>query len=129
VPLLGLSVAAVPPSQTASAAGLVNFIRTMSSAFGTALGTTAWERATTRAHVDLGGTLHHPDTMLSLLQAHGMSPGQALQQLGNLVQSQAVMLATNQVFFALALIIAAVAAAVWLSPKPQGPVTLSAGGH
>jgi DHA2 family multidrug resistance protein len=127
VPLLGLSVAAVPPSQTASAAGLVNFIRTMSSAFGTALGTTAWDQATTRAHVDLAGTLHRPDLVLNTLRASGLSSGQALQQLGDLVQRQAVMLATNQVFFALALIIAGVAAAVWLSPKPRGAVTLSAG--
>jgi MFS transporter, DHA2 family, multidrug resistance protein len=129
VPLLGLSVAAVPPSQTASAAGLVNFIRTMSGAFGTALATTAWDQATTKAHVDLSGILHGPDAILSTLRAQGMSPDQALQSLGNLVQSQAVMLATNQVFFVLAVIIAGVAAAVWLSPKPQGPVALSAGGH
>jgi hypothetical protein len=47
VPLLGLSIAAVPPRQTASAAGLVNFIRTMSGAFGTALVTTGWDQATT----------------------------------------------------------------------------------
>ena len=129
VPLLGLSVAAVPPSQTASAAGLINFIRTMSGAFGTALTTTAWDRATTRAHVDLSGILHQPYAILSTLRATGQSADQALQSLGNLVQSQAVMLATNQVFFVLALIIAAVAAGVWLSPRPQGPVTMSAGGH
>lgn len=129
VPLLGLSVAAVPSSQTASAAGLVNFVRTMSSAFGTALATTTWDRATTRAHVDLAGTLHQPDVVLSTLRATGMSPDQALQSLGNLVQGQAVMLATNQVFFALALVLAAVAVGVWLAPRPQGPVTLSAGGH
>ncbi len=129
VPLLGLSVAAVPASQTASAAGLVNFIRTMSGAFGTALATTAWDQATTKAHVDLVGTLHRPDVVLNTLRAYGLSPDQALHSLGNLVQGQAVMLATNQVFFALALIIAAVAAGVWLSPKPQGPVSLSAGGH
>ena len=129
VPLLGLSVAAVPPAQTASAAGLVNFIRTMSGAFGTALVTTAWDQTTTASHVDLVSRLHRPDAILNTLTTHGSSPAQALQSLGNLVQGQAVMVATNQVFFILALIIAGVAAGVWLSPKPQGPVSVSAGGH
>lgn len=129
VPLLGLSIAAVSPKQTASAAGLVNFIRTMSGAFGTALVTTAWDRATTRARVNLVGLVHQPGAVLQGLQAHGFSPSQALENLGNLVQSQAVMLATNRVSFILAAIIAMVAAGVWLSPKPKGPVTLGAGGH
>jgi DHA2 family multidrug resistance protein len=127
VPLLGLSIAAVPASQTASAAGLVNFIRTMSGAFGTALATTAWDRATTGARVDLVGNLHQPQAILNTMQAHGLSASQALNSLGDLVQSQAVMLATNRVFMGLAAIIAMVAVGVWLSPRPKGPVALGAG--
>src|SRR5262249_29637899 len=127
VPLLGLSVAAVPASKTASAAGLVNFIRTMSGAFGTALATTAWDNATTGARADLAGTLHQSQATLQAMQSHGMTAAQALQNLSNMVQSQAVMLATNRVSFVLAIIIAAVAVGVWLSPKPKGAVSLSAG--
>lgn len=126
VPLLGLSVASVPPSQTASAAGLVNFIRTMSGAFGTALATTGWDQAAASARVDLTGSLHQPQATLNALQAHGLTPDQALGTLSNMVQSQAVMLATNHMFFILALIIGFVAAGVWLSPKPKGPVRLGA---
>ncbi|HTT83285.1 MAG TPA: DHA2 family efflux MFS transporter permease subunit [Rhizomicrobium sp.] len=129
VPLLGLSIAAVPPSQTASAAGLVNFIRTMSGAFGTALVTTGWDRATTNARVNLVGILHQPQAALTALQAQGLSAGQALNQFDSLVQSQAVMLATNRMFFILALILATVAAGVWLSPKPRARIALPAGGH
>jgi DHA2 family multidrug resistance protein len=129
VPLLGLSVAAVPPRQTASAAGLVNFIRTMSGAFGTALVTTGWDQATTNARVNLVGLVHQPQAVLNTLQTQGLSAAQALQQLDNLVQSQAVMLATNRMYFILALIIARVALGVWLSPKPKGAVALGAGGH
>jgi DHA2 family multidrug resistance protein len=127
VPLLGISVASVPPAQTASAAGLIHFIRTMSGAFGTALVTTMWDNATTRSRVDLTGTLHHPQAALSTLQNSGLSPGQALQSLSNMVQNQAVMLATNHVFFILAFTIAAVAAGVWLSPRPKGAVSASVG--
>jgi DHA2 family multidrug resistance protein len=101
----------------------------MSGAFGTALVTTAWDQSTTHARVDLAGNLHQPHAVLNMLQAQGRSAGQALQMLGDIVQSQAVMLATNRVSFYLAIVIACVAAGVWLSPKPKGPVTLSAGGH
>jgi DHA2 family multidrug resistance protein len=125
VPLLGLSVAAVPASQTASAAGLVNFIRTMSGALGTAAATTLWDNATTAARVDLAGRVQDSQTVLDTMQAHGLSLQQAIQNLSNMVQSQAVMLATNRVFFTLALTIAAVAVGVWLSPKPKGPVSLN----
>jgi DHA2 family multidrug resistance protein len=127
VPLLGLSVASVPAEKTASAAGLVNFIRTMSGAFGTALSTTAWDRATTGARADLTGSLNRSGDLLNSLQAHGMTAAQAVQTLSDLVQSQAVMLATNRVFMALAIILAAVAAGVWLSPRPKGAVALAAG--
>ena len=127
VPLLGLSVAAVPASQTASAAGLVNFIRTMSGAFGTALATTLWDNATIAARVDLTGRVQDSQFVLDTMQAHGQSLQQAVQNLSNIVQSQAVMVATNQVFFLLGLTIAAVAAGVWLSPKPKGQVSVTSG--
>jgi DHA2 family multidrug resistance protein len=129
VPLLGLSIAAVPPRQTASAAGLVSFIRTMSGALGTALVTTGWDQATTTARVNLAGLVHQPQSVLSTLEAQGLSTGQALQQLSDMVQSQAVMLATNRMYLILALVIAMVAAGVWLSPKPKGAIALGAGGH
>ncbi|HEY4114583.1 MAG TPA: DHA2 family efflux MFS transporter permease subunit [Rhizomicrobium sp.] len=126
VPLLGLSIAAVPPAKTASAAGLVNFIRTMSGAFGTALVTTAWDQSTTGARVDLVGKLNQSQATLHTFQSHGMTAAQALQNFSDLVQSQAVMLATNRVSFVLAIILAAVALGVWLSPKPKGAVKMSA---
>jgi DHA2 family multidrug resistance protein len=129
VPLLGLSVAAVPPRQTASAAGLVNFIRTMSGAFGTALVTTGWDQAATNARVNLVGLVHQPQAVLNTLQSQGLSAGQALQQLNDMVQSQAVMLATNRMYLILALIIAMVALGVWLSPKPKGAVGMPVAGH
>lgn len=129
VPLLGLSVASVPSSQTASAAGLINFIRTMAGAFGTALATTLWDNATTAARVDLVGRVQDSQPVLDKLQAQGLSLQQALQNLSDMVQGQAVMLATNRVFLLLAVTLAAVAAGVWLSPKPKAPISLSAASH
>jgi DHA2 family multidrug resistance protein len=127
VPLLGLSVASVPPAQTASAAGLIHFIRTMAGALGTAFSTTLWDNATVTARVDLAGKVQNSQSVLDSLQAQGLSLQQAIQNLSDMVQSQAVMLATNRVFFILALTIAAVAAGVWLSPKPKAAVSVSTG--
>jgi DHA2 family multidrug resistance protein len=129
VPLMGLSVAAVPSAQTASASGLVYFIRTISGALGAALITTAWDRATTDAHVNLTGVLHHPVSILDMLQAHGLSPDQALHVLENLVQGQAVMVATDRMFMVMTVIVVSVMAAVWLTPKPRGAAAFSATEH
>jgi DHA2 family multidrug resistance protein len=129
VPLIGLSIAAVPPTQTASAAGLINFIRTMAGAFGTALSTTLWDNATVSARVDLAGKVQNSQSVLNTMQTQGLSLQQAIQNLSDMVQSQAVMLATNRVFFILALTLAAVAAGVWLSPRQKARVSLPAGGH
>lgn len=128
VPLLGISVASVPARQTASAAGLVHFIRTVASAFGTAMVTSTWDRAATSARSDLVGALHRPQTMLGAFQAMGQSHDQALQSLSYTVQSQAVMLATNHVFQMLAFVLAGVAAAVWATPRPRGSM-VAAGAH
>jgi DHA2 family multidrug resistance protein len=67
--------------------------------------------------------------MLNTMQSQGLSLQQAVQNLSEMVQSQAVMLATNHVFFLLAITLAAVAAGVWLSPRPKARVALPAGGH
>jgi MFS transporter, DHA2 family, multidrug resistance protein len=129
VPLLGLSVAAVPSRQTASAAGLVHFLRTMSGALGAALITTAWDRATTDARVNLVGELHRPDSMLNVLHARGLSPAQALHTFGNLVQGQAVMIATDRMFVVITVIVLTVALSVWLTPKPKGAASFTAAEH
>jgi DHA2 family multidrug resistance protein len=50
--------------------------------------------------------------------------------LNSLVQSQSVMIATNQMMFMVALAFVIAAAVIWLAPKPARTVDLSqAGGH
>ncbi len=122
VPLIGMAMSFVQPEETASAAGLINFQRSMAAAFGTALVTTAWSDATITSHSDLSGILHNPAGTVALLQRLGMSPAQALDALDGMVQNQSIMLATIHVFFLAGICILAAAASVWLAPKPAGPV-------
>jgi len=126
VPLMTLSMGAVDSSETASAAGLVNFIRTTAGAFGTAIITAAWSSEAAVTRVGLVSTLNQSDGALSQMQQSGMTPGQSLAALDQMVQSQAVMIATNHLFLIVGVVVAATAVAVWLMPKPSGPVQLIA---
>lgn len=124
VPMIGMSMSFVLESEHASAAGLINFLRSMSGAFGTAIVTTAWEDASIARHSELAGLIHHPSAVLAQMKAAGLNAAQALEMLNNMVHSQAVMLATDHVFLIIGLVVAVAAAAIWLAPKPSGPIAL-----
>jgi DHA2 family multidrug resistance protein len=127
VPLMGMTMASVKKEETASAAGLINFIRTTSAAIATAIVTTAWSDQATSNRVQLSGRLNDAGSVMAHLQAAGQTPEQARQSLDNLVQGQSVMVATNQMFLVIGAVLGLAALAVWLMPKPKGPVAAAAG--
>jgi len=129
VPLTALSLGSVEEHETASAAGLQNFLRTMSGAVTTSLVTTAWDDKTVTAHAELAGLADKSGDTLRTLTASGMSQDAAVSQLNNLVQSQSVMIATNQLMFVVAIAFAIAAFAIWLAPRPSRAVDAHAGGH
>ena len=53
VPMMSLAMGSVTQAETASASGLINFLRTMSGAFATAVITFAWHDSATGSQVDL----------------------------------------------------------------------------
>ncbi len=122
MPLIAISMGAVKPEETASASGLQNFIRTMAGAVATSFVTTAWENAANSNHADLAPLLHFDGT--------GTGPGNliGLAMTDRLVQSQSMMLATNQIFFGAAIVFACCACLAWTLPRPKGPVDMS-GAH
>jgi len=119
LPLTGLALGSVKPEETAAAAGLMNFIRTLSGAFATSIVTTAWENGSSRNQADLVGTMHGVSGVMNSLVAGGLSAGQALGQVAQMVQGQAVMLATDQILLAASGVFLFAAAAIWLAPKPS----------
>jgi DHA2 family multidrug resistance protein len=130
IPLMGLALGSVKPEETASAAGLISFVRTVAGAFGTSITTTAWENSGSRVRADVVGHLNNAPQTLTAIQGNGFSADQALRQLDNLVQTQSVMVATNHIFQAIAAVMFVAAAVVWFAPKPQGaPPPPGAGGH
>jgi DHA2 family multidrug resistance protein len=130
VPLTTLALGSVEEHETASGAGLQNFLRTMSGAVTTSLVTTAWDDKTTTAHAELAGLADRSGDTLRTLTGSGMSHDAALNQLNGMVQSQSVMIATNQLMFVVALAFAIAACAIWLAPRPSRAIDpAQAGGH
>jgi len=129
VPLTALSLGSVNPEETASAAGLQNFLRTLSGAFATSVVQTVWEDKTTYNHELLAGVTDRQGEAMATLQGSGMSHDQALQYLNYMVDSQAVTVATNQVMSIVALCFAISAAVIWLAPRPSRAVDMTQAGH
>jgi DHA2 family multidrug resistance protein len=129
VPLTALSLGSVEEHETASAAGLQNFLRTLSGAVATSIVQTIWEDKTTTAHSELSGlTDRGGEGMLSLMQS-GFSQEQARDYLNHLVDSQSITIATNQVMALVTLVFASGALMIWLAPKPRRAVDMTQAGH
>ena len=121
IPLMTLAMATLEPRELASGAGLLNFVRTTAGAFATSLTTTAWSSATTANRVNMVDNLHNADQVVGQMTAGGMTRMQSLSSIENLVQSQAVMVATNQVFLGISVLMTVSVAAIWFIPKMKGP--------
>jgi DHA2 family multidrug resistance protein len=122
IPLTTMALAAVDPEETASAAGLMSFLRTLSAAFGTSIAATIWDD---RARIDrshLVDVLNGSAQTVDQLRAAGLSEEQARAMIERLVDQQSVMLATNHIFALAAILFACGAAIVWLVPKPKRQV-------
>lgn len=129
VPLTALSLGSVNPEETASAAGLQNFLRTLSGAFGTSVVQTVWEDKTTYNHEELAGLTDRSGEAMATLKASGMSNDEALAYLNHVVDGQAVTIATNQVMSVVALCFAIAGLVIWLAPKPRHAIDATQVGH
>jgi DHA2 family multidrug resistance protein len=120
VPLTALALSSVNSDEVASAAGLMNFLRTLSGAMATSVVTTAWEDRTNVLRNDLVDKIVLPEQIASMLGDVSQS-GQvaAVYALDQILQSQAVMLATNHIFLVVSCAFAFAAMAIWLAPKPN----------
>jgi DHA2 family multidrug resistance protein len=118
LPLTQIALASVDPEETAGAAGVMSFIRTLSSAVATSIVNTVWEDGASYNQSELSGTLHGAQAAIDGLVQSGMSHDQAIGVLTNIAYGQAVMLSTNQVFLAAAACFLIAAATIWLAPRP-----------
>ncbi|MDO6386458.1 MULTISPECIES: DHA2 family efflux MFS transporter permease subunit [unclassified Uliginosibacterium] len=133
VPLTGQILGSVEERETASAAGLMNFLRTLAGAFATSLTTASWEDRIQFNRADMVATLDPVNQagVASQLDplgsaAHALQDPGTLGSLERLVEGQSVMLATNQLFMLIAVILFVAACSIWLAPRATRAVDPSA---
>jgi DHA2 family multidrug resistance protein len=119
IPLMAVALGSVPPREITSAAGLLTFMRSTAAAFATSITTTQWANIATDRRVDLAGTLNGVGGMIDTLTRSGVTGAQALSEIDALVQSQAVMLATDRVFFVTSFVFLLAGIAIWIAPKTR----------
>lgn len=129
IPGACMALASVDVHEMDSAAGLMNFSRTLCSAVAISLVNTAWENGTTRAHAELAGLTDRTGEVLRGLEQSGMSAQSALHVLDQMVSSQSAMLATNQIMFTIALCFLVGACVIWLAPRSMRVVMPGVAGH
>ncbi|WP_180052721.1 MULTISPECIES: DHA2 family efflux MFS transporter permease subunit [unclassified Acinetobacter] len=121
IPLSNMALASVQPQEMASAAGLMNFLRTMAGAIGASIAVTIWDDHSKVARSELVGKLNVEETQNTLI-AQGMSSDSALGYISSLVDKEALTLSANHLFLILAMVFIFAALIVWLAPRPKAGV-------
>jgi MFS transporter, DHA2 family, multidrug resistance protein len=130
VPLTGLAMGSVDEKETASASGLMNFVRTISGAFATSLVTTSWQDRSYIAHDQLAGIVDPSGQAAALVAgAPGMTGQMGRELLNYMVTSQSLLLATNGLMIVIAIVFLISSVAIVLAPKPGRTVDAAAIGH
>lgn len=119
VPLTTISLGSVEPYETASAAGISNFGRTLSGAIATAVVTTYW---TNQARIDtaqMAGELNGAPELMTRMQERGFSMEQSRGAIEQLVIQQGMAVGTIHLFLVAAVVLVMAASAIWLAPRPK----------
>lgn len=126
IPSTAAALGSVDEAETNSAAGLMNFMRTLAGAVATSVVTTYWEDEITRNRAELVGIIDPARITYNQLIDQGMTDAQALAVLERIVTEQSVMLATNELMLVVSLMLIFSAFVIWLVPKPTRTIDPSA---
>jgi DHA2 family multidrug resistance protein len=122
IPLVTITLSGLTPDRIPAASGLSNFLRITAGAMGTSITTTLWDNRATLHHAQLAETINQGNnaatSAMSGLNASGFSADQVLGQINRIVDQQAYMLATNDIFYASAILFLLLIPLVWLA-RPQ----------
>ncbi|GGB29164.1 MFS transporter [Sphingomonas metalli] len=125
IPVTTIALGAVAPGETASAAGVMSFLRTMAGAIGTAISTTDFANQTTVARSEIVARMH-TDATATALQNNGFSLEQVRLAVERTVNQESAALAINHVFLVSAIIFALSAMLIWAARRPRRPVEAGA---
>lgn len=124
IPMTTITLSSVPDDRLAGAAGLSNFLRTLSGAIGTAVSTTYWENDMIRHHAVLTESVSaysaNTSAYSGVLSDLGLAGQSITAQLERVVTAQAYMMSTND-FFRLSFYgFVGLAVLVWLTKPKKG---------
>lgn len=126
VPLTIIALGAVEPSETASAAGVMSFLRTLAAAIGTSIGATLWQNQAQTNRAELSGLLNGGDQIVANVQRAGLSAQQGRGMIERMVDQESFALATTHIFSLAAGIFFISAMLIWMAPPPRKNVDTSA---
>lgn len=117
VPLTALALGSVSLAEMDSAAGLMNFIRSVAGAFATSIVNTRWDDTSRYVHAELAGLTDRSHSVLQGMLHHGADLPHIRSTLDYMLQGQSVMIATNQIFMEIAVLFVISALLIWFAPK------------
>lgn len=130
IPITGLAMGSVDENEMASAAGLMNFVRTIAGAFATSLVSTFWQDRRYTAHDQLSGIVDPTGDAARLIDGAAGANGQLARELfDQVVTGQSMQLATNGLMLSIAAIFFVSAFTIALAPKPTRTVDAASVGH
>ena len=123
-PLISISLGGVPNAKIARASGVQNFMRMMAGSFGASIIIAAWDHRQALHHTRLAEHLGLGDAQVAAFLGTAAGTGYAADQshglLDSLVNNQAYMLATNDIFWICGVLFALLVPLVWTTRPPFG---------
>ncbi|MDP9930941.1 DHA2 family efflux MFS transporter permease subunit [Variovorax paradoxus] len=124
IPLVTITLSGLTPDRIPAASGLSNFLRITAGAMGTSITTTLWENRAALHHSQLAESVNQGNnaatSAMSGLASSGLSTEQVLGQVNRIVDQQSFMLATNDIFYASAILFLLLIPLVWLARPQKG---------
>lgn len=125
VPLTAIILSGLPPEKIPAAAGLSNFVRIFCGAVGTSLATTIWNDRAVLHHARLveQASPNNPvynAALASIQSTMHLSYGQATAYFEKQLNTQAIMLGLNDIFWISAVIFVAIIPLIWLTRPARG---------
>jgi DHA2 family multidrug resistance protein len=128
IPLMAIALGDIKQSEMANASGLLTFARILAGAVAASIVTTIWSNEAVQMRGEIVNGLRNGGDAVQVMTGHGMSASQAVGSIDAMVNSQAVMLATNQMFAVMAPMVLASAVLLIFTHKPAGG-RMGGGGH
>ncbi len=133
VPLTSMSLSELAPSELASGAGLTNFSRILAGSFGTSLSITLWDRRGSLHYSQLVEHINNANPAshqaIDHLQTLTGSTEAGLTLLSHLITKQAVMLATDDIFWLSGCIFLSLIVVLWFARPAAAASGVQGGAH